>query len=298
MRTLYGVVCASVCPMRKDGSVDYDGVKKLTRHLVDNGIHCLYPNGTNGESLSLTKEERIEVAKVIHTENAGKAVLYVQCGASTVAESYAHIRASVELGVDGAGLMTPVFFPADDASLTSYFDTILDENADFPMYAYNIPTRAGNDLSSKLLGKLMVAHDNLLGVKYSFTDVLRLEHYIDCCPSRHASVLVGNDALAIACMMLGGDGWISGPSAVFPQRHVKLYKALKTGDYETARMLQYLILRTADAMSDIPEIPAIKYMLTRLGVIENDVCRMPLRMLTGAEKARLDILLEESLREN
>lgn len=55
MRTLYGVVCASVCPMHKDGSVDYDGVKKLTRHLVDNGIHCLYPNGTNGESLSLTK---------------------------------------------------------------------------------------------------------------------------------------------------------------------------------------------------------------------------------------------------
>lgn len=224
--------------------------------------------------------------------------MYVQCGAGTVEESYAHIRASVDLGVDGAGLMTPVFFPTDDTSLESYFDTILDEITDFPVYAYNIPTHTGNDLSSKSLGKLMAAHDNLLGVKYSFTDVLQLEHYIDCCPSRHASVLVGNDALAITCMMLGGDGWVSGPSAVFPRRHVKLYKALKNGDYETARMLQYRILRTADAMSDIPEIPAIKYMLTRLGVIESDICRMPLRPLTNAEKVRLDVLLDDSLKED
>ena len=88
-KKLYGVVCASICPMHKDGSVDYEGVKRLTRHLVDNGIHCLYPNGTNGESLSLTREERFEVAKTVNAENAGAAVLYIQCGASSVEESYA-----------------------------------------------------------------------------------------------------------------------------------------------------------------------------------------------------------------
>lgn len=51
-------------------------------------------------------------------------------------------------------------------------------------------------------------------------------------------------------------------------------------------------------MRDIPEIPAIKYMLKRLGIIGCDACRAPLRPLNDAEKARLDALLDESLQED
>ena len=122
-----------------------------------------------------------------------------------------------------------------------------------------------------------------------------MERYVDCCPGRHVSVLVGNDSLAIACYMIGGDGWVSGPSAVFPKRHVQLYEALRAMDLEKARTIQYRIMRTADEMSDIPEIPAIKYMLVRMGVIDHDICRMPLRPLTDAEKARLDVIVDDYL---
>ena len=292
-RKLYGVVCASVCPMHADGSVDFEGVRRLTRHLVDSGIHCLYPNGTNGESLSLTAAERQKIAQTIHEENSERAVLYVQCGAGTVKESYEHVRASAALGVDGAGLMTPVFFPMDDAAMALYFDEILNEVTDFPLYAYNIPTRSGNDLAPKMLGALMERHPNLLGVKYSYPDVLRLERYADCCRSRRASVLVGNDSLATACMMAGGDGWVSGPAAVFPKRHVRLYEALKAGRFEEAAKWQVRIRRTADSMADIPEIPAIKYMLMQMGVVGCDFCRPPFRPLTAEEKSRLDAILNE-----
>lgn len=109
-KRLYGVVCASITPMREDGSIDGEGVRRLTRHLIDCGIHCLYPNGTNGESLSLSQQEREEIARVMNEENAGRTALYLQCGAATVAESYAHIRFARELGADGAGLMTPCVF--------------------------------------------------------------------------------------------------------------------------------------------------------------------------------------------
>lgn len=294
-KKLQGVVCASVCPMNEDGSIDYEGVKRLTRHLVDSGIHCLYPNGTNGESLSLTREERFKVAETVHAENAGKAILYIQCGSSSVEESYAHVRHSAALGVDGAGLMNPVFFQADEQAQHLYFDRILNEMGNFPIYAYNIPTRSSNDMSPKLLGDLASRHPNLYGIKYSYTDIIRMERYVDCCPGRHVSVLVGNDSLAIACYMIGGDGWVSGPSAVFPKRHVQLYEALRAMDLEKARTIQYRIMRTADEMSDIPEIPAIKYMLVRMGVIDHDVCRMPLRPLTDAEKARLDVIVDDYL---
>ena len=290
-KTLYGVVCASICPMNEDGSVDYASVRTLTRHLVDHGIHCLYPNGTNGESLSLTEDERRQIARIIAEENAGKAVLYIQCGAATVEESYRHVRFSSEIGADGAGLMTPVFFAMDDSAMLKYYEDILNEITDFPIYAYNIPTRSGNDLKPAVLGTLMRKYENMIGVKYSFPDVTRLQQYITCCPGRHVSVLVGSDAIATGCFVSGGDGWVSGPSAVWPERHAALYDALKAGEMEKAREIQYSIIDTARRMSDIPEIPAIKYMLKKMGVIQCDVCRMPLRPLTEAEKARLDELI-------
>ena len=144
-RSLRGVVCASICPMRDDGTVDMAGVRRLTRYLVDSGINCLYPNGTNGESLSLTRDERRDIIKIVNDENAGKAVLYNQCGAGTVAESYDHVRFSAQLGVDGVGLMTPVFFQMDGEAMRRYYEDILPEVPALPVYAYNIPARSGND---------------------------------------------------------------------------------------------------------------------------------------------------------
>lgn len=297
-RKLYGVVCASITPMRSDGTVDMTGVRKLTRHLVESGIHCLYPNGTNGESLSLTQAERKAVAQAILEENNDRAVLYIQCGAATVAESYAHVRFARQMGAHGAGLMTPVFFPVDREGMRRYFGDILPEVADFPVYAYNIPSRTGNDLDAGLLGELMDRHDNLYGVKYSSADLQRFEQYLHACGRRRPSVLVGCDALAAYTRFIGGDGWVSGPSAVFARRHTRLYDAVEAKDHRKAEAIQFSIADTARRMGDIPEIPAIKYMLKRLGVIGCDACRAPLRPLSDDEKARLDVLLGESLQED
>ena len=292
MNGLYGVVCAYITPMLPDGQVDYAGVRALCAHLVEQGIHCLYPNGTNGESLSLSAEERQRIAEIILEENRGRARLYVQCGAATVAESYAHVRHAKAIGAHGAGLMTPVFFAVDDAAMEEYFENILKETGDFPIYAYNIPSRTGSDLSPAVLGRLMRRHPGLLGIKYSCPDILRVSQYVHCCETRKADVLIGCDMLAQACWTVGGAGWVSGPAAVFPEAHTRLYDQLKAGKTEEARKTQALLQRTMEDIAGIPEIPAIKYMLTKLGVIGCDVCRAPLRALTSSEKQRLDAAME------
>ena len=292
-RKLHGVVCASITPMHSDGSIDIASLRRLTQHLIKNGIHCLYPNGTNGESIALNQDERFQIARTIHEENAGRVALYVQCGAGTVAESYAHVRYCAELGVDGVGLMSPIFFALDDLALMQYYDAIMDRHPDLSMYAYNIPTRAGNDIRPEVLGALMTRHENLLGIKYSFPDIERIQAYLHCVPTRRPSVLIGCDSLALACMAVGGDGWVSGPSAVAPKLYTALSDALTAGDIAKARETQHAIVRLAQSIAGIPEIPAIKYLLMKQGIIESEACRAPLRPLTPPERARLDCLLEE-----
>ncbi|MBR3872869.1 MAG: dihydrodipicolinate synthase family protein [Clostridia bacterium] len=293
MKRLHGVVCATITPMYPNGDVDIESAKSLYRYLAQEGIHCLYPNGTNGESLSLVEDERRELAQAAVDEAGEKQVVYIQCGASTPAESYRHVHHAKEIGADGAGLMTPVFFSLDEAALEQYYASILDEIGDFPMYVYNIASRTGNDVSAALLGRLMDRYPSLHGIKFSAPDLLRVKAYVHAPKNRRADVLIGCDPLAMCCMISGGTGWVSGPGAVFSKAFVSLYDQIMRGEMQAAQETQERITAFMSRLSGIPEIPAIKYMLKKMGVIRCDTVRRPLRPLTDAEKQMLDLLMQE-----
>ena len=53
-----GVTTAMITPFLPDGSVNYDGLRKNTRHQLDNGISGLLPLGTTGETPTLTENEK------------------------------------------------------------------------------------------------------------------------------------------------------------------------------------------------------------------------------------------------
>ena len=105
------------------------------------------------------------------------------------------------------------------------------------------------------------------------------------------SVLVGSDAMALPCILYGGDGWVSGPSAAFTGLHARLWREICAQSFAEAAKTQNAIIECANQMRNIPEIPAIKYLLMRLGVIRSCACRPPLRPLRQAEKETLDALL-------
>ena len=93
-RHLYGMVCATITPYDEAGNPCEADVRSICRYLVENGAHGLYPNGTNGESLSLRSDERRRIAAWFADENRGRAVLAIQCGAATTEETYATPRGS------------------------------------------------------------------------------------------------------------------------------------------------------------------------------------------------------------
>lgn len=288
MNHLFGMTCATITPMFADGSIDLKSAANLYRHLIASNVHCLYPNGTNSESLSLKKEEREVLAQRCVREASGRAVVYIQCGALDVQESYSHVLHAKSIGADGAGLMTPVFFPVDEPGMKAYYTCALDLAQDFPVYVYNIASRTGNDVSVDLMSCLSSQYCNLLGIKFSSSDLQRLIQYVNI---KDFDVLIGNDRLALACLSLGGKGYVSGPGAAFPCLYASLYEAFKAGELAKTMQIQQSITHILEQMKDIPEIPAIKYLLMRQGVIAHDTCRPPLRALTPDEKKQMDTLL-------
>ena len=286
-KRMEGVVIAAITPMNEDGSVDYQGVADFAEYLVQAGVNCLYPNGTNGESLILTREEREKIAEIFVKVSNGRVPVFIQCGAMTTAEAASHAQHAVKIGADGIGVMTPAFFTMDDEGLFQYFSAVIAPlPEDFPVYIYNIPGCTGNDVSPALLARLLKAFPNIKGIKFSKPDLMRLEDYM-LKADRRPDLLIGCDSRFVPCLTIGGVGEVSGPGALFYERFTRLYKQFKEGDLAGAMTTQQQIVVTDRALEGIPGIPALKTLLKLRGVIKCDACRAPLRPLRDDEVEKL-----------
>lgn len=287
-KRLKGVVIPMILPMNEDSTIDDASLKNFTKFLVDAGMNALYPNGTNGESLMLSQEEREHVAEVVTEVNDHVLPLFIQCGAMTTKETAALANHAVKIGADGIGVMSPAFFGMDEEALFGYYSDVINGlPEDFPVYVYNIPGCTTNDVSPALLQRLMAAFPNVVGIKYSCPDLMRVEDYLNT-EGRKPGLLIGCDSLFLQCLMTGGVGTVTGPGSIFHERFNRLYHQFLEGDYAGAMETQQKIVEDDRRMAGIPGIPALKYLLKLRGVIRTEVCRKPLRALTENEKKVLE----------
>lgn len=292
-KRMRGLVVAAITPMNEDGTVDERGVADFGEFLVSAGVHCIYPNGTNGESLLLTREERERIAEIMVKTVRGRTPVFIQCGSMTTAETISHAQHSVKIGADGIGIMTPAFFSMDDEALFQYYSAAVSPlPKDFPVYIYNIPVCTTNDVRPALLHRLMDAFPNIRGVKYSSPDLPRGEDYL-ARPGGTPDYLIGCDSLYLQCLMTGGVGTVTGPGAIFHERFTRLYRQFTEGDFTGAMETQKRIVKTDRELAGIPGIPALKTLLKLRGVIRTDVCRAPLRPLNSGEHAALERVWQE-----
>lgn len=296
-KRLKGVVIPMITPMNEDSTVDDASLKNFVNFLVEAKADALYPNGTNGESLMMSQGERQHIAEVIAETNQGRLPLFIQCGSMTTAETVSHARHAVKIGADGIGVMSPAFFGMDEEALYQYYAAVIKSlPEEFPVYIYNIPGCTTNDVTPKLLHRLMADFENVVGIKYSNPSLIRVEDYLNT-RGRIPEVLIGCDSLFLQCLITGGVGTVTGPGSVFYERFNRLYRQFNAGDLKGAMETQRKIVETDRRLSGIPGIPALKTLLKMRGVIRTDVCRAPHRALSEAEKQLLADVYTEYCKE-
>ena len=126
-KRLKGVVIPTITPMNEDGTIDEKSLVNFTNFLVEAGVDALYPNGTNGESLLLKKEEREHVAEIMGETNHHRLPLFIQCGSMSTEETASHAKHAVKMGADGIGVMSPAFFGMDEEALFQYYCDVIED---------------------------------------------------------------------------------------------------------------------------------------------------------------------------
>ena len=290
MKELFGVTVAMVTPITKDNRVDPEGVAQLTDMLIEKGVNCLYPCGTTGEMLRLSVAERKLVAETV-VKTADKRVnVFVHCGCMNQEDTIELVKHARDIGADGAGVVTPEFFGLNDREMEEYYVAVASAVPDFPIYLYNIPQCAANDLKADVAQRIAKRCPNVVGIKYSFADIVRTVDYINI-NEGNFSVLHGHDRAMVAMLALGCKGTVSGIAGIYPEPFVAAYQAYMAGDLHKAQQYQKICVKFVDALRGGSNMSYFKEALKMRG-INAGYMRAPQLDLPEDEVAALRIQLQ------
>lgn len=296
MKLMHGVINAMTTPFNEDGSIDIESLKKQVDFQIEKGVDCLYPLGTTGEMYLLSTEERKLVAKTVVEHANGRAIVYIHVGAMTTAEAIELAKHAESIGADGIGAVTPSYFGCSDRAIIQYYKDISDAvSADFPIYLYSIPQCSGNDIQPAVAQTIANQCKNVVGIKYSYPDMVRILNYINI-NNGDFSVLVGPDKLFLAGLVSGAKGVVSGCAGPMPEPFVAIYKLYKEGKLLEARDMQRTAIKVIDIIRAGSDMGLFKEVLRRRGVVKNSLMRRPLLELETEDGNNVWKQLEEFLK--
>jgi 4-hydroxy-tetrahydrodipicolinate synthase len=284
-----GACTALVTPFNEDGSVDYISFGRLVEFQISGGIGALLFLGTTGESCTLTRTEKREIVDFALSTVAGRVPVIIGIGGNDPA-------AIIEFGKECASrphprpeavlVSSPYYNKATQPGLVKYFHTIADA-VKLPVIVYNVPARTGINIEPETMREIS-AHKNIAGIKESAGNIAQLAEIIRLCPD--TAVYAGDDALALPAYALGAKGVISVASNAAPTETQKIYGLYTSGSEARTLFLNQLPLYKA-LFAEVNPIP-VKYMLSKMGLIENNL-RLPLTPLGAPNRPAVDALIKE-----
>lgn len=294
MEKLHGVTVAMVTPFDKSGNVDTGALQALTEKLVQKGVDCLYPCGTTGEMLRMTVEERKLVAETVVNTAKGRVTVYVHVGAMRQDDTITLARHAQSIGADGIGVVTPQFFTVNDREMEEYYVAVAESVHGFPVYLYNIPQCAANDLHPEVVARVCARCNNVVGIKYSFADMGRTLQYIAV--KEGFSVLHGFDKILPSLLDVGCDGTVSGCAGVVPEPYVACMKAYAAGDMAEAHKWGKVCARVTDILRGGSNMSFFKEAITARG-LNGGVMRAPQLDIPATERDAMVAALKDVLDE-
>lgn len=264
---------AMVTPFDDKGAVDYNGLTKLTHHLIDGGIDYLVVHGTTGENVTLNAEEKKKTLATVVEANNGKLPIILGLGGNNTADTAKLFSNLVfDSGVDGILSVSPYYNKPTQEGIFQHYK-YLSEQSDLPIIMYNVPGRTSSNMLPETTLRLAELK-NIVAVKEASGDMEQIMHVIAHKP-KDFFVISGDDPLAFPLAAAGGDGVISVIANAFPRAFSDMFRATFQSDMALARELHYKCLPIIPKLFQEGNPAGVKEVLRFLDICGNNV-RLPL----------------------
>ena len=234
-----GVIPAFYACYDKEGNISPEGVQALTRYFVEKGVKGVYVNGSSGECIYQSVEDRKIVLENVMKAAEGKLTVIAHVACNNTKDSMELARHAESLGVDAIAAIPPIYFHLPEYAIAQYWNDIslAAPNTDFVIY--NIPQLAGVALTMGLFAE-MRKNPRVIGVKNSSMPVQDIQMFKQAAGEDYI-VFNGPDEQFISGRVIGAEGAIGGTYGVMPELFLKMDEYVKAGDMEKAREIQYAV---------------------------------------------------------
>ncbi len=158
-----GTGVAMVTPFLENFEVDFESLKKLTEHLISNGVHYLVVMGTTGENPTITDFEQTRILETIQEVNEGRVPVVFGIGGNNTKAVIERAKGFNYEGVDGILSASPYYNKPNQAGIVNHYTKLADE-AKAPIILYNVPGRTGSMMHVDTILQL-AEHENIVAVK-------------------------------------------------------------------------------------------------------------------------------------
>ena len=292
IKKIRGIIPPIVTPINEKEDIDEGGLRKLINHCIEKGLHAIFVTGSNGETMSLTQQQRNNAIRIVLEETAGR--VPVLCGVmdASTRRVIENIKALEQMGGEIA-VVTPAFYIRNSCQgeVVRHFELIA-RSTDLKIMIYNIPQFTQVNIKPETVFRLSEI-DNIIGLKDSGESFLQFQKCLLYFKGKNFLIFQGATNMAGVSMLLGADGCIPVLAPLFPETFLKLYKAAKSGNIQETLALQEIVCRTGSILGMAKNATsAAKYAISLLGLSGKTVTA-PCEPVTADEEKKITQFVEE-----
>ena len=263
---LTGLIAAPFTAMNADGSLNLTMIERQAKLLADNNVSGAFICGTTGEGLSLTIDERLQVAEKWMAVAPRQLRVIVHVGHHTLAESRALAAHAEKIKAHAFATIAPTFFRATNMEqLVDFCAQVAAGAPSLPFYYYHMPAMSGADLP--MVDFLKIASEripNLAGIKFTHENLMDYSRCLNFEGGRY-NILFGRDEILLAALAMGATGAVGSTYNYMAPVYHRVIEAFNAGDLETARTFQSLAIQIIAVMNRRGGLAAGKAMMKMIG---------------------------------
>lgn len=251
-----GIFTPNVVPFYNDHRINESELRRYTNWLIEKGVTGLYPNGSTGEFVRISFEQRLRVVEIMADEARGRVPILAGAAEPNIAMVLEACNRYADLGCRAVSVTGPYYFKVSQQSIEYYFRELAAKSP-IDIILYNIP-QFSNEISLDVVKHLAADCSRIVGIKDSSRDMPRFMDTLNEVKSQRPefSCLIGCEEILLPVLLMGGDGGTIACSGVAPEAVMQIYNSFLKNDFAGAKRIQFKLLeliKTMFAAGNFPE---------------------------------------------
>ena len=246
--------------------------------------------GSNGESVFLTKEEKLQLVKIVR-EHTNRTII-AGTGLDSIKETIFLTNKAAESGANYALIISPSFFKNEmkHRVFLNYYIRVAD-SVMIPVIIYIVPKFTNVNIDAETIIELS-NHPNIVALKESSENPARISE-ISSNVKPGFKVIVGTASILYTGILSGAVGGILALANIAPDQCIQILSLMRESNFQKALEIQNKMIPVNRAVTSKFGVAGLKAAMDLMGYFGGNP-RMPLEPLSKAHLIELKMILKQA----